>query len=183
ASSLRLSLRSPRPGSAGPGRPHSTATLPSMIDRPRLSGVRADEERRFADTHPRSRDLSERAGGSLLAGVPMPWMTRWAGSFPLFLEHASGARLVDVDGVEYIDLCLGDTGAMTGHGVPAVAEAVAARATGGITTMLPSDDAIWVSQELSRRFGLPQWQFAMTATDAHPFVLTLGPPLPGAPRV
>ena len=100
-----------------------------MIDRSRLSAVRADEERRFADTHPRSGQLSERAGGSLLAGVPMPWMTRWAGSFPLFLERASGARLVDVDGVEYIDLCLGDTGAMTGHALPAVAEAVAARAT------------------------------------------------------
>ena len=154
-----------------------------MIDRSRLSALRADEERRFADTHPRSRELSERAGGSLLAGVPMPWMTRWAGSFPLFLEHASGARLVDVDGVEYIDLCLGDTGAMTGHGVPAVAEAVAARATGGITTMLPSDDAIWVSQELSRRFGLPQWQFAMTATDANRFVLRFARHLTGRPRI
>ena len=154
-----------------------------MIDRSRLSALRADEERRFADTHPRSGELSERAGGSLLAGVPMPWMTRWAGSFPLFLERASGARLVDVDGVEYIDLCLGDTGAMTGHSLPAVAEAVAARATAGITTMLPSDDAIWVSQELSRRFGLPQWQFAMTATDANRFVLRFARHLTGRPRI
>ena len=155
----------------------------AMIDRARLAALRADEERRFVDTHPRSGELSERAGDSLLAGVPMPWMTRWAGSFPLFLERASGARLVDVDGVEYVDLCLGDTGAMTGHGLPAVAEAVARRASAGITTMLPSDDALWVSQELARRFGLPQWQFAMTATDANRFVLRFARHLTGRPRI
>jgi glutamate-1-semialdehyde 2,1-aminomutase len=154
-----------------------------MIDRTRLASLRADEERRFVETHPRSQALAEQATGSLLAGVPMPWMTRWAGAYPLFLASASGARLVDVDGVEYVDLCLGDTGAMTGHALPAVATAVAARARTGITTMLPSDDAIWVAQELSRRFGLPQWQFAMTATDANRFVLRFARHLTGRPRV
>jgi glutamate-1-semialdehyde 2,1-aminomutase len=154
-----------------------------MIDRSRLSSLRADEEHRFVAQHPHSKRLSEQAGGSLLAGVPMPWMTRWAGSFPVFLERASGARLVDVDGVEYVDLCLGDTGAMTGHGLPAVAEAVAARASSGITTMLPSEDAIWVGQELTRRFGLPQWQFAMTATDANRFVLRFARHVTGRPRI
>ena len=154
-----------------------------MIDRDCLTALRADEERRFVETHPRSHDLSRRAGATLLAGVPMPWMTRWAGSFPLFVESASGARLTDVDGVEYVDLCLGDTGAMTGHALPAVADAVASRARQGITTMLPSDDAIWVSQELARRFGLPQWQFAMTATDANRFVLRFARHLTGRPRI
>jgi glutamate-1-semialdehyde 2,1-aminomutase len=154
-----------------------------MIDRDRLSALRADEERRFVESHPRSRELSEKASGSLLAGVPMPWMTRWAGSFPVFLESASGARLLDVDGVEYVDLCLGDTGAMTGHALPAVAEAVAARASSGITTMLPSEDAIWVGEELTRRFGLPQWQFAMTATDANRFVLRFARHVTGRPRI
>ncbi len=154
-----------------------------MIDRDRLTSLRADEEHRFVQTHPRSQELSARASDSLLAGVPMPWMTRWAGSFPLFVESATGARLTDVDGVEYVDLCLGDTGAMTGHALPAVAEAVARRAASGLTTMLPSDDAIWVSQELARRFGLPQWQFAMTATDANRFVLRFARHITGRPRV
>jgi glutamate-1-semialdehyde 2,1-aminomutase len=154
-----------------------------MTDRARLTSLRAEEEDRFLASHPRSRELAESAGGSLLAGVPMPWMTRWAGAFPIFVERASGARLVDVDGVEYVDLCLGDTGAMTGHALPAVSEAVAARAASGITTMLPSDDAIWVSQELARRFGLPQWQFAMSATDANRFVLRFARHLTGRPRV
>ena len=154
-----------------------------MIDRDRLSSLRADEERRFVESHPRSRELAARAGDSLLAGVPMPWMTRWAGSFPVFVEQAEGARLVDVDGVEYVDLCLGDTGAMTGHALPAVAEAVTRRAQHGLTTMLPSDDALWVSEELARRFGLPQWQFAMTATDANRFVLRFARYLTGRPRI
>ncbi len=154
-----------------------------MIDRDRLATLRAAEERRFVETHPRSRDLHEQAGASLLAGVPMPWMTRWAGSFPVFVESAWGARLVDVDGVSYVDLCLGDTGAMTGHALPAVADAIAARAASGLTTMLPSDDAIWVSAELARRFGLPQWQFAMSATDANRFVLRFARHLAGRPRI
>src|SRR5688572_16228915 len=127
-----------------------------MIDRDRLAQLREAEERRFTDTHPRAAALAERARGPLLAGVPLPGMTRWAGSFPVFVDTATGARFTDVDGIEYVDLCLGDTGAMTGHALPQVAEAVARRAASGITTMLPSEDAIWVADELARRFGLPR---------------------------
>ncbi len=119
----------------------------------------------------------------LLAGVPMPWMTRWPGGFPVFVESASGARLTDVDNNEYVDLCLGDTGAMTGHALPQVTEALAAQAGRGITTMLPSPDAGWVADELARRFGLPTWQFAMSATDANRFVLRFARHLTGRPRV
>src|SRR6476659_2891425 len=154
-----------------------------MIDRARLSSLRADEESRFVASHPRSRELADQASGSLLAGVPMPWMTRWAGAFPIFVERASGARLVDVDGVEYVDLCLGDTGAMTGHALPQVAEAVARQAEHGITTMLPSADAVWVGEALARRFGLPTWQLAMSATDANRFVLRFARHLTGRPRI
>ncbi len=153
------------------------------IDRDRLASLRNDEERRFTEDHPRSAALAEQAQGPLLAGVPMPWMTRWAGSFPLFVDSAVGARLTDVDGVEYVDLCLGDTGAMTGHALPQVAAAVSERAARGITTMLPSADAIWVAEELGRRFGLPRWQFAMSATDANRFVLRFCRHLTGRPRI
>ncbi|WP_445258742.1 aspartate aminotransferase family protein [Nocardioides aurantiacus] len=154
-----------------------------VVDRARLAELRAVEERRFAELHPRSAALAAEASGSLLAGVPMPWMTRWPGAFPVFCDSASGARLVDVDGLEYVDLCLGDTGAMTGHALPQVAEAVAAQAARGITTMLPSPDAAWVGQELARRFGLPRWQLALSATDANRFVLRFARHLTGRPRV
>jgi glutamate-1-semialdehyde 2,1-aminomutase len=154
-----------------------------MIDRERLSSLRADEEALFVDLHPRSAALAEEARGPLLSGVPMPWMTRWPGSFPLTFDTATGARLVDVDGVEYVDLCLGDTGAMTGHALPQVASALAERARTGITTMLPSTDATWCADELARRFGVPQWQFAISATDANRFVLRFARHLTGRPRV
>jgi glutamate-1-semialdehyde 2,1-aminomutase len=113
----------------------------------------------------------------------MPWMTRLPGSFPLFLDEARGGHFTDVDGLEYVDFCLGDTGAMTGHALPQVAEAIHHRALNGITTMLPNEDAQWVAAELQRRFGLPKWQFAMTATDANRFVLRFARELTGRPKI
>ncbi|HQR26652.1 MAG TPA: aspartate aminotransferase family protein [Nocardioides sp.] len=154
-----------------------------MIDRGHLADLRAQEEARFVQSRPRSAALAQQARDSLLAGVPMPWMTRWPGSFPVFFETAQGARFTDVDGLEYVDLCLGDTGAMTGHALPGVAEAVCTRARTGLTTMLPSEDAVWVGRELARRFGLPRWQMAMSATDANRFVLRFARHLTGRPRV
>lgn len=154
-----------------------------MLDRALLAELRAAEEERFVADHPRSAELAAAARGPLLAGVPMPWMTRWPGRFPLFFESASGARLLDVDGRGYVDLCLGDTGAMTGHALPQVAAAVEARARSGVTTMLPSADAVWVGEELARRFGLPTWQLAMSATDANRFVLRFARHLTGRPRI
>lgn len=154
-----------------------------MIERSRIASLRAEEEDRFVALHPRSAELAEQARGPLLAGVPMPWMTRWPGRFPVFVDSAEGARLTDVDGIEYVDLCLGDTGAMTGHALPQVTSALAERAARGITTMLPSVDAVWVGEELARRFGLPSWQLAMSATDANRFVLRFARHLTGRPRV
>ncbi len=154
-----------------------------MIDRERLARLRADEDERFIALHPRSAELAERARGPLLAGVPMPWMTRWPGSFPVFVDSATGARLTDVDGVEYVDLCLGDTGAMTGHALPQVTEALTQRARRGLTTMLPNADSVWVGEELARRFGLPSWQLAMSATDANRFVLRFARHLTQRPRI
>jgi len=154
-----------------------------MIDRERLASLLASEEQRFADLHPRSAAHAAEASGSLLGGVPMAWMTRWPGSFPLFFERAEGARFTDVDGHTYVDFCLGDTGAMTGHALPAVAEALHRQALLGITTMLPSTDAAWVGEELARRFGLPVWQMAMTATDANRFVLRFARQVTGRPKV
>jgi len=154
-----------------------------VIDRARLASLRRQEEARFVERHPRSAALAEEQRANLLAGVPMPWMTRWPGSFPVSVAAAQGGRLVDADGLEYVDLCLGDTGAMTGHALPAVTEAVASRMATGATAMLPSEDAAWVGAELARRFGLPFWQLAISATDANRFVLRFARHLTGRPRV
>jgi glutamate-1-semialdehyde 2,1-aminomutase len=141
------------------------------------------ELERFEREHPRSRELALEAEESLLAGVPMPWMIRWAGGFPVFAADAQGARFRDVDGHEYVDFCLGDTAAMTGHSPEPTVRAIAEQANRGITLMLPSEDAIWVGRELARRFGLPRWQFALTATDANRFAIRLARELTGRPKI
>jgi glutamate-1-semialdehyde 2,1-aminomutase len=150
---------------------------------PRAERLLADELERFARDHPRSRELTQRARRSLLAGVPMHWMVRWAGGFPLYATDAEGARFSDVDGREYVDLCLGDTGAMTGHSPEPTVRAVRERVAHGITLMLPSEDALWVGEELTRRFGLVRWQFALTATDANRFAIRLARAVTGRPRI
>src|SRR5262245_1994391 len=109
-------------------------------DRRRLEERLAREEARFASEHPRSREPFERGRAHWLSGVPMLWMVRWAGAFPIFVAGGSGARFTDVDGREYLDLCLGDTGAMTGHAPAATVEAVTVQARRGATFMLPTED-------------------------------------------
>jgi len=143
------------------------------INREKLKELSKKEDYKFISEHPKSAELYARARKSLLGGVPMNWMKKWAGAFPVFVASAKGAHFTDVDGREYVDLCLGDTGAMTGHSPDVVADAIAKRVRGGITLMLPTEDSIWVGEELRRRFGLPYWQFALTATDANRFAIRI----------
>ncbi len=153
------------------------------IGRTRLSSLLDREIATFRERTPRSRELYERARGSLVGGVTMPWMMRWAGGYPTFAARAHGARIVDVDENEYIDLALGDTGAMAGHSPEAAVKAIAAQAARGITTMLPSEDGIWVAEELSRRFGMARWMFTLTATDANRAALRLARQITGRPKI
>ena len=141
------------------------------------------ELERFARAHVRSGKLHEQATTSLVDGVPMSWMTDWASPFPLFVEHASGAGIRCVDGHDYVDFCLGDTGAMAGHGPAATIAAVERQLRRGITHMLPTEDAIAAGEELARRFGLPLWQFTITATDANRFSIRLARRITGRPLV
>jgi glutamate-1-semialdehyde 2,1-aminomutase len=145
----------------------------TQINREKLKRLSEWEEQKFIAEHPRSAEMYARARKSLLGGVPMNWMRKWAGAFPVFVAHAKGAHFTDVDGREYVDLCLGDTGAMTGHSPDVVADAIAKRVREGITLMLPTEDSIWVADELRRRFGLSYWQFALTATDANRFAIRI----------
>jgi len=148
-----------------------------------LAPLIEQETRRFVDAHPRSRQLFEQARAHLLGGVPMHWMVRWPGPFPLFVHQAHGARFRDVDGHDYLDLCLGDTGAMTGHAPGPTVAAVRTQAERGFTYMLPTEDVLWVGAELHRRFGLPYWQLALTATDANRFALRLARSITGRRKI
>jgi glutamate-1-semialdehyde aminotransferase len=160
-----------------------TRLSPAGVDPARVAALLERELQAFAERHPRTRELHDRARESLLDGVPMNWMVKWAGPFPLFLESADGAHASCADGHDYVDLCLGDTGAMAGHGPAPVIAAVERQLRRGITTMLPTEDAAWVGAELARRFGLPSWQFTLTATDANRFSLRIARAITGRPLV
>jgi glutamate-1-semialdehyde 2,1-aminomutase len=155
----------------------------TTVDRDRLTRLFHTEQETFVGANPESERLAGEATRSLVGGVPMNWMSRWPGPFPIFGRSARGSRIIDVDGHEYIDFCLGDTGAMTGHAPSATVKTVGEVAAAGLTTMLPSEDSIAVGDELRRRFGLPVWQFALTATDANRFAIRLARWLTGRPKI
>lgn len=153
------------------------------VDRGRLQLLMQREQRKFVDERPKSKALFERARKSLVAGVPMNWMVKWAGAFPPFVREAQGAHFFDVDGHRYTDFCLGDTGAMSGHSPFATVKAAEEQMRRGITLMLPGEDAIAVAEELQKRFQLPYWQFALTASDANRFSIRLARQITGRPKI
>ncbi len=149
--------------------------LKALLDR-----ETAESERR----NPRSQQAYRRAD-HLFGRVPMTWMNKCATAFPLYLDRARGARVTDIDGHEYVDFCLGDTGAMSGHSPEPVARAVEHRfrELGGATAMMPTEDAEWVGAELTRRFGLERWSFALTATDANRWAIRLARAVTGRSKI
>jgi glutamate-1-semialdehyde 2,1-aminomutase len=155
----------------------------ARIDRSRLERLLEAERERFDATHAASLAHHRDARQHLVLGVPMPWMLAWDGTCPLYVARGEGSRIVDVDGNEYIDLCLGDTGAMTGHSPPAAVAAVRKRAGEGVTFMLPTADTAAVSRELERRFGLPRWQYTLSATDANRHALRYARLLTDRPKI
>ena len=158
---------------------------PAGIDRARLTALIERERGSYRKRHPKSRAAFEQGAAHLLGGVPMTWMRMWAGGFPLYLDHARGAELVDLDGNRFVDFCLGDTGAMAGHSPEPVVGAVTGRyaGAGGATTMLPTEDASWVAAELVRRFGPTHWSFTLSATDANRWAIRLARQISGRPKI
>ena len=155
-----------------------------MIDRTALGEHLEAERAMYRERTPGSRELFDRAD-HLFGRVPMTWMNKWSGGYPLYLATARGNRITDVDGHEYVDFALGDTGAMAGHSPEPTVAAVQQRIgiDGGITTMMPTADAEWVAADLARRFGLPLWSFSLTATDANRWALRLARMLTGRDKV
>ena len=151
-----------------------TTKLISLIER---------EQASFAQAHPRSAYLNEEGKKTYLYGGPSHWMRRWAGGFPMYVETASGTRIIDVDGNDYVDFALGDTGAMCGHADPAITAGIARQLARGATTMLPGEDSLWIGQELAARFGLPYWGLTTSATDANRACIRLARIIKGRPKV
>ena len=154
-----------------------------MIAESRIAELMKSEFVRFIDQHPESQAVANQSHTSLLAGVPMPWMKRWAGPFPVVADRAEGGRIFDIDGNKYVDFCLGDTGSMTGHANAPISQAISLQAQRGFTTMLPSSDISWVANHLAERFRMSKWQFCLSATDANRFSLRIARALSGKPKI
>lgn len=160
----------------------------SPVNRERVAEGLATAEAQYVAAHPRCAELARLGRQHMPDGVPMSWMAKWPGPFPLHVAEAHGARFTCVDDVEHVDLCLGDTGAMCGHSPEPVTRAIAEQAARGITSMLPTADAAVVAAELSRRFGgaagaVRRWQFTLSATDANRHVLRYARFATGRPKV
>jgi glutamate-1-semialdehyde 2,1-aminomutase len=155
-----------------------------MIDRGRLSKLIDRERQTYRARNPRSLAAYQSAR-HLFGRVPMTWMNKSAGGFPLYLAKAKGAHVEDLDGHDLTDFCLGDTGAMAGHSPEATVRAAQVRYAelGGATAMMPTEDAAWVGAELARRFGLPYWSFSLTATDANRWAIRLARAVTGRPKI
>src|SRR4051812_34597617 len=156
-----------------------------LRDGKRLTDLLARERERFGETHPASARAHAEGREHLFGGVPMTWMNKAAGRFPLYLSAARGSRVTDIDGHDYVDFSLGDTGAMAGHSPPEVVAAIRRRIEelGGITAMMPTENAAWVGAELARRFGVAQWSFTLTATDANRWAIRLARAVTRRPKI
>jgi len=156
----------------------------STVIRPeRIAELMKIEEQRFLDIHKESTAAFTRSSKVMHEGVPMSWMAKWPGAHPVFVKEAKGAHFTDLDGHDYIDFCLGDTGSMTGHSPAATVAAVKAQIDKGITAMLPSENAAIVSDLLRERFGLPLWQFTVSATDANRHVIRYSRMITGRSKI
>lgn len=154
-----------------------------MVTDEQLQKLDAREKKTFLERTKKSKEVFEKAQEMLLNGTPTPWMGDWGTEHPIFLDKAQGNRLTDVDGNVYVDFCLGDTGAMFGHSPEATGDMVCKQVRNGITTMMPTVNALEIGKELGNRFGLPLWQVAMTATEANRYVIRMCRALTGRPKV
>jgi glutamate-1-semialdehyde 2,1-aminomutase len=144
-----------------------------MIDKKKVEKLLEKESELFVKQHPNSFNLHKEAEKNFIDGVPMNWMVKWPGKYPLFIKSATGSRLTDVDGHTFVDFCLGDTGAMTGHSPSLITDKLKAQLDKGFTTMLPIAEVNSIGKALEKRFHLPYWQICISATDANRFALRI----------
>jgi len=157
---------------------------PGGVNRSQLADALAAELARYHESTEKSKAIYD-SSNHLFGHVPMTWMNKWAGGYPVVATKARGNRVETVDGKTLIDFALGDTGAMAGHSPSATAEALQHRYVelGGATMMLPIEDAAWVGQELARRFGLPLWSFTLSGTDSNRWVLRVARLVTGKQKI
>jgi glutamate-1-semialdehyde 2,1-aminomutase len=135
--------------------------------RDNLQRIRGREDDDFRSRVPKSLALGSKARQVMPAGVPTAWMAGFYRTPPLWVSHASGPTFTDIDGNRYTDFNVCDMSAILGYAHPRLTEAISAQAARGVQMFLPAEPAIGVCEQLRLRFGLPQWQFTISASTAN----------------
>jgi glutamate-1-semialdehyde 2,1-aminomutase len=151
--------------------------------RARLAELTERENELFVRQHPACGELWTAGRDLMPDGVPMLWMAKWPGPWPVHVASAAGSHFECADGIDFTDFCLGDTGAMCGHAPPAAVAAIATQFARGATFMLPTADAATAAGLLKERFGIPDWQFTVSATDANRSLIRYARQVTGRRRI
>jgi glutamate-1-semialdehyde 2,1-aminomutase len=142
----------------------TTAAGQSAIDRERISQLTEREMARLTERTPASKDRYQRAVKVMPGGVPSSFQEN--DPWPVYIERGQGTAVWDVDGHQYVDFHNGFGVMCIGHANPTVGTAVKARVDLGTHFAAPTDGSIVVAEELTRRFGLPQWRFTNSGTES-----------------
>ena len=153
------------------------------VDPARVRELKDREDRRFVDTHAASIALLERGRASMPNGVPMQWFFSSYSHPAIVAAEGHGARFRDVDGHEYADFNIADMSMFCGYAPEPVVRAVGERVAAGSQFLLPTEDAVWVAEELARRWRLPKWQFTLSASQANVEVIRVARVATGRPKV
>ena len=159
------------------------AASQSGVDRERVRRLKNAEDARFAAAHPRSAALMERGRQVMPNGVPMSWLVGSYHHPPMWVAEGRGARFTDVDGHTYHDFNIADMSMFCGYAPEPLVRAVNDRMARGNQFLLPTEDAIVVSELLRDRFGLPKWQYTSSATHANTEAIRVARVVTGRDRV
>ena len=153
------------------------------IDRQKIAELRQREDARFVSERPKSMELLARSTRHMPAGVPMSWMAVLYSHAPFFIRRGEGAHITDIDGHRYLDMNLADTSMACGYGLEAVAEAVSAQYRRGSQFLLPTEETVVVAEALAERFGMPHWQFTLSASNANADAIRIARAFTGRDRI
>jgi glutamate-1-semialdehyde 2,1-aminomutase len=137
------------------------------VDHRLVRELKNREDAKFRAARPKSAALLERGRQVMPNGVPMAWHVGSYHHLPLWAVEGQGARFTDADGFEYADFNIADMSMFCGYAPAPLVRAVSACISRGHQFLLPVEDAIFVSQELARRYGLPKWQYTLSASQAN----------------
>jgi glutamate-1-semialdehyde 2,1-aminomutase len=144
---------------------HTATTTPAIaIDRARIQELTERENAQLNERTKGSGAMFQRADRVLSAGVASSYQLREP--WPIYLERGEGAYVWDVDGNRMIDFHNGFGSMVQGHAHPAIGRAVVERHARGTHFAAPTEDAIVVAEELSRRWELPKWRYTNSGSES-----------------